>query len=122
MHRKFISYILGAAIAVTSVTASTAQAGSSKRPHYVLPTQQSQVLQVKGNEAFAAVLAGAAALFIIGKTIENNNKAAAQPRAQRAPRAHKRHGGHRHAKGPRRVQGKWKRERMHRHGARRHSH
>ncbi|MGH1576790.1 hypothetical protein [Planktotalea sp.] len=104
MHRSFISTVVAAALAITSVSASMAQAGDYR----TVPRVQQR--SGGGNEAVAGVLAGAAALFIIGKAIENNGgfqKRSHKP-APRAhhrpqpPRAHHRphrnahrHGGHR---------------------------
>lgn len=96
-HSKFISVIVGAAITITSVSASSAQAGDNKR--YVQRTTpqtlyvQPQRGQRGGNEAVAAALAGVAALFIIGTAIERNKSA--RPKAHHAPRAHRGHGAHR---------------------------
>lgn len=72
-HRKFISAIVGTAIAVSSISATSAQAGD----RYVYQ----QPRQMNGGDALAATIAGMTALFIIGKAIENNN----QPRAKAAP-------------------------------------
>ena len=101
IHSKFISAIVGAALAFTSVTASSAQAGNSGRngvrtapqPLYVQPQRNNG----GGNEAVAAALAGVAALFIIGKTIERNNSS--RPKANHAPRAQRGHRGQRSNRG-----------------------
>lgn len=65
MYRKFIATIAAAAIAVTSVSATMAQAGDYRYTQHPRNTG--------GNEAVAAAIAGVAALFIIGKTLERNN-------------------------------------------------
>lgn len=63
MHRTFISTIVAAALIITGISASSAQADVYRNaPQY----------SRGGNEAVAATLAGLAALVIIGKTIENN--------------------------------------------------
>ena len=124
LHSKFISAIVGAALAFTSITATSAQAGNNGRynqrvapqPLYVQPQRNNG----GGNEAVAAALAGVAALFIIGKTIERNNSA--RPKAHHAPRAHGGHRGHRAQRGHRGHQRAYRndRGRGHWNGHRRH--
>jgi len=149
-HRKFISLVLGSAIAVTSLSATSARAQG--------PYVQHNQRQMQGNEAVAAALAGVAALFIIGKTIERNNKGrdkATRPhqpevqhrphkphkthrphKSHRQPHAydrghsghrHNQHGGHRtHAHGGHGGHAHWHRhgnmKHIHRHGPRHHHH
>ena len=117
-HRKFISMVLGAAVAITSISATSARA---QGPYYSYQPQR----QSGGNEAVAAALAGIAALYIIGKTIERHDdgrdKAAPLP-APKPKHVHKKkkkkkkahHKAHRHDHG----------HRSHRHnnGHRHHNH
>lgn len=65
MHRTFISTVLAAALAMTGISATAARADVYNR----YPQQNAQ----GGNEAVAAALAGIAALFIIGKTIDRHS-------------------------------------------------
>ncbi len=67
MHRTFISTVIAAALAITGVSSTMAQAGEYRRAP--VPQHRSN----GGNEAVAAALAGVAALFILGKTMERNN-------------------------------------------------
>lgn len=64
-HRTFISAVVGTSIALSSIAATTAQAEGRYVYQQTRPSQ--------GNEAVAAALAGLAALYIIGKTIDRNN-------------------------------------------------
>ena len=84
LHRKFIAAVVATSIAISSFAANAAQAGNA-RGYSAVPQQQSRQHNTAGNEALAPALAGAAALSIIGKTIENN----------RSPRTRAYHGGHR---------------------------
>ncbi|MEP5155088.1 hypothetical protein [Planktotalea sp.] len=112
MHRTFISTVIAAAIAITSVSASMAQAEQYRAP------MRAQTNPNHGNEAIAGVLAGAAALFIIGKAIENNG---GFKRSSPSPKKHvSRHGhrGHKHAArghGHRHGHGHGRYNRRHRH-------
>lgn len=116
-HSKFISAIVGAAIVFTSVTATTAQAQDNRRyvqrsapqPLYVQPQRNFN----GGNEAVAAALAGVAALFIIGKTIENNRSS--RPKAHHTPRAHKEHRRHKGHRGHHGHRSERRHHRSHRH-------
>jgi hypothetical protein len=115
MHRSFISTVVAAAIAITGVSASMAQAEQYRSP------ARAQQHSNQGNEAIAGVLAGAAALFIIGKAIENNGgfkKSSGRSHNQhvsrhkyrghkQSARGHGRHRGHGHGHG--------RYERRHRH-------
>lgn len=97
MYRKVISFVLGSAIAITAVTASSARAnGHGIQSVPLQPTYRYQTNRntQNGNQAVAAALAGVAALFIIGKTIEQNNKRRKQEdeaRKRREDRRHKHH-------------------------------
>lgn len=108
MHRSFISTIVAAAIAITGVSASMAQAEQYRGP------ARAQSNPNHGNEAIAGVLAGAAALFIIGKAIENNGgfkKSSGRSNRhvsrhhnhghRKAVRSHRRGHGHGHGHGGR---------------------
>lgn len=91
MHRTFISSVVAAALAITGISSSMAQAGEYR---YV---PQQQYRSQGGNEAIAAALAGVAALFIIGKTIENNGgfkKKSHPPKHHAKPHRPKAHGHH----------------------------
>ena len=67
MHRTFISTVVAAALTITGVSSTMAQAEQYN------PAPHSQH-RSGGNEAVAGALAGIAALFIIGKALENNNR------------------------------------------------
>lgn len=117
MHRSFISTVVAAALAITSVSASMAQA----EQYRAAPRAYNNG---GGNEAIAGVLAGAAALFIIGKAIENNggfNKKSHAPRARHAHRGH-RHHAHRGHRGHRHHANRGHHGHRHGNGHRRHRH
>jgi len=94
MHRIFISGVVAVALTITGVSSTMAQAGEYRY------APQPQHRSNGGNEAVAAALAGVAALFIIGKTMERN-----QTRQETiivptpAPSYNQKHGNHRHAHG-----------------------
>lgn len=100
MHRKFISAIVGAAIAITGVSATSAKADTVRR--HSSPAHS----QTGGNEALAAGLAGLVALYAIGTVINQNNRGQGHVKAAPvpAPRAH-RHAPPRHAYGNRHGRG-----------------
>ncbi|MGB7316398.1 MAG: hypothetical protein WBC85_00350 [Planktotalea sp.] len=66
MHRTFISTVVAAALAITGVSSTMAQAGEYRY------APQPQHRSSGGNEVAAAALAGIATLFIIGKTLERH--------------------------------------------------
>jgi hypothetical protein len=102
MHRTFISTIVAAALTITGISSTMAQAGEYRY------AGQQQRRSTGGNEAVAGALAGIAALFIISKAIENNGgfkKKSHRPKQhvqkshrnnhKRASNGHRRNDGHR---------------------------
>lgn len=120
MHRTFISTVVAAALTITGISSSMAQAGEYR--YAPQPQHRSQ----NNVDPVAATIAGIVALAIIGKAIDNNGgfKKKSQPqkqyvapqrnhKQQRAHNNHRRHDGHRSHRGHNghRNHGGW-----HRHG------
>jgi hypothetical protein len=106
MHRTFISTIIAAALTITGISSTMAQAGEYRRAPQVQHRTQNTV------DPLAATIAGFVALAIIGKAIDNNGgfkkkshpqKQYVQPqrshKQQRAHNNHRRNEGHRAHRG-----------------------
>ncbi|WP_293451033.1 hypothetical protein [Planktotalea sp.] len=99
MHRTFISTIIAAALTITGISSTMAQAGEYRRAPQVHHRNQNTV------DPLAAAIAGVVALAIIGKAIDNNGgfkknshpqKKYVQPqRSHKQQRAHRGHNTHR---------------------------
>lgn len=125
MHRVFISTVIAAALTMSGISATMAQAGEYR--------YAPQARKSNGVDPIAATIAGFAALAIIGAAIENNNRGSVkkeviitkQPPAKKRYVAPKRHYSQKHAHRNHRAQQQRAHRNAHRHGhrnAHRHTH